>query len=79
MIILSLPKSFPNAKFWDWAKCKALADDKFKVTKTIISVFYRVESIVEKRGNAGKQCFLLFPQCFQKASSLESLKVGIVC
>ena len=28
----------------------------------------RVENIVEKGENAGYQHFLLFPQCFQKAS-----------
>ena len=31
-----------------------------------------------KEENAGYQHFLLFPQCFQKASPLGSLKVGIV-
>ena len=30
----------------------------------------RVENIVEKRENASYQHFLLFPQCFQKASYL---------
>ena len=44
----------------------------------MISVFDRVENIVEKGENAGNQYFLLFPQCFQKASSLGLLKVGIV-
>ena len=34
----------------------------------IISVFDRVENIVEKGESAGYQHFLLFPQCFQKAS-----------
>ena len=39
----------------------------------------RVENIVVKGENAGYyQHFLLFPQCFQKASFLWSLKVGIV-
>ena len=44
----------------------------------------RVESIVRKRKmlvtreNAGYQHFLLFPKCFQKASSTGALKVGIV-
>ena len=33
-------------------------------------VLGRVENIVEKGENAGYQHFLLFPQCFQKASLL---------
>ena len=38
----------------------------------------RVENIVGKGENAGYQHFLLFPQCFQKASFSGTLKVGIV-
>ena len=45
----------------------------------MISVFDRVENIVELGQNAGYQHFLLFPQCFQKATFLGSLKLGIVC
>ena len=37
-----------------------------------------VENIVGKGENAGYQHFLLFPQCFQKASFLGSLKTEIV-
>ena len=37
-----------------------------------------VENIMVIGENAGYQQFLLFPQCFQKASFLGSLKVGIV-
>ena len=44
----------------------------------MISVFDRVENIVEKGENAGYQHFLLFLQCFQKAFFSRSLKVGIV-
>ena len=36
------------------------------------------ENIVGKGENAGYQHFLLFPQCFQKASFTDLLKVGIV-
>ena len=38
----------------------------------------RIENIVGKGENAGYRHFLLFPQCFHKASSSGSLKVGIV-
>ena len=44
----------------------------------MISIFDRVENIVGKKENAGYQHFLHFPQGFQKASFLWSLKVGIV-
>ena len=37
-----------------------------------------VENIMGEGENAGYQRFLLFPQCFQKASYTELLKVGIV-
>ena len=45
----------------------------------MISVFDRVKNTVGKGENAGYHHFLLFPQCFQGASStLGLLKVGIV-
>ena len=40
--------------------------------------FGREENIVGKGENAGYQQFLLFPQCFQKFSFDDVLKVGIV-
>ena len=57
---------------------KAFADDKFDVAKIMISVLDSAENIVGKGENAGYQHFLLFPQCFQKLSVSESLKLGIV-
>ena len=42
----------------------------------IISVFDRVENIVGKRGNAGYQHFLLFPQSFEKASFPDTSLCG---
>ena len=59
-------------------KLKAFADNKINVAQMMISVFDRVENIVGKGENAGYLRFLLFPQCFQKASFLESIKVEIV-
>ena len=58
-------------------KFKAKADDKFIVDEIIAFAFEKVENIVGK-GDAGYQHFLLFLQCFQKASYPGSLKVGIV-
>ena len=37
-----------------------------------------MENIVGKGENAGYKHFLLFPQCFSKGYSVESLKVVIV-
>ena len=70
--------SSPNNKFLDLSKLKAFADDKFNVAENFKFVLGRVENIVGKGENAGNQHFLLFPQCFQKASILVSLTVGIV-
>ena len=44
----------------------------------IIFVFNRVENIVGKGENAGNQHFLLFPQCFEKASFPDTSKGVIV-
>ena len=44
----------------------------------IIFVFNRVENIVGKGENAGDQHFLLFPQCFEKASFPDTSKGVIV-
>ena len=72
----------PNDKFLAWPKLKELADDKLtmikKKKKKMKFLFGRAENIVGKGENAGYQHFLLFLQCFQKASFPESLKVGIV-
>ena len=43
-----------------------------------IALFDTEENTVGKGENAGYQHLLLFLQCFQKSSSLRSLKVGIV-
>ena len=44
----------------------------------IIYVFDRVENIAGKEENAGYQHFLLFPQCFEKASFQDTSKGVIV-
>ena len=60
--------SLPNDKILDWSKLKAFADDLIRVMENLKFVLGRAESIVGKGENAGYQHFLLFPQCFQKAS-----------
>ena len=64
----------PNDQILDWPKFKAFAEDNLNVAKMMVSLYDRVENIVGKGENAGYQHFLLFPQCFQKASSIGSLK-----
>ena len=59
---------FPNDKLLDSTKLKAFLDDNSTLPEKIISVYDRIENIVEKGENAGYQHFLLFPQCFQKAT-----------
>ena len=71
-------KSLPNTKISDLSKLKASADDNVNVTKKLKIKLGSVENIVGKGENAGFQHFLLFPQCFQKASYSGSLKVVIV-
>ena len=60
--------SLTNDRILDWSKLKALADNKVKVTEKLKIILGRIENIVRKGENAGNQHFLLFPQCFQKAS-----------
>ena len=57
---------------------KPNTNEKFHWSEIIGFAFERAENIVEKRENAGYQHFLLFLQCFQKASYPGSSKVGIV-
>ena len=44
------------------------------VTKNLKIILVSVENIVEKEENAGYQHFLLFLQCFQKASFMGLFK-----
>ena len=69
---LTYDKIFYQSEF------KAISDDNINRTKKLKLVYGRVENIVGKGENAGNQHFLLFPQCFQKASFPGSLKVRIV-
>ena len=64
--------SLSNDKVLDWSKSKAFADDKIIVNQKLKFDMGRVENIVGKGENAGYQHFLLFLQCFQKASVLGS-------
>ena len=54
-------------------------DKKSNAARNMVFVFHKAENIAGKGEYAGYQNFLLFPQCFQKASSYGLLKVGILC
>ena len=71
---MSKVNSLPN-KILDRGKLKAFADNKINVIKKLLRW---TKNIVGKEENAVFQHFLLFPQFFQKASFLGSLKVGTV-
>ena len=64
-------KSLSKDNILDLSKLKALADDNLYVYQISKFALGRIENIVGKGENAGYQHFLLFPQCFQKASSLR--------
>ena len=68
--------SYPFTKILDLSKLKAFADDKSHVAKLMLFLD-TVEIFVGGKGeNADNQHFLLFTQCFQKASSSGLLVVG---
>ena len=69
---------FPHIKILDQTKLKAFADDKLNVTKMIFSAFDMSRKHCGKRRNCLYKQFLLFPQCFQKASFLDGSKGVIV-
>ena len=78
---MKLFNPLPNDKILDMSKLKAIADDKINVTQKLKFEMGRIKMvncIVGKDENAGYQHFLVFPQCFQRASFARSLKVGIV-
>ena len=70
--------SLPNNKILDLSKLKAFADDKINAAQKLKICYGTIENILGKGENAGDQHFLLFPQCFLKASFSEFSKVGIV-
>ena len=68
--------SLPNNKILDQSKFKKLTDNKIDATKKLKFVLGMVENILGKGETAGNQHFLLFLQCFQKASfSRKELRI----
>ena len=69
---------FPNDNFFYSSKLKAFADDNSKCDQNGREFFKRVENTVGKGEIARNQQFLLFPQCFQKACTEDTLKPELV-
>ena len=65
----------PDNTISDESKLKEFADDNLNTNKRLKFTLKRVENIVGKGEMLVTSHFLLFPQCFQKASSVGSLKV----
>ena len=69
----------PKEKISDLSKLKVLADEKINVTEKNEIWYGKGRKHCGGKGeNAGYQHFLLFPQCFQKATFSVLLTVGIV-
>ena len=67
--------SLPNDTILDSAKLKAFADDKCCLN-VLIFFFFKLENEVGRGENDDYQHFLLFQQCFQKASYSRSSKTA---
>ena len=72
-----MKRGLNSLSFLDQSKLEAFADKKIVIQKQKFFLGL-VENIAGKGENVGYQHFLLFPQCFQKASFSGLLKVGIV-
>ena len=62
----------------DWSKLKEFADDNFEFDENCGKFSERVENTVGKGEIARYEQFLLFPQCFQKTCTADTLKPGLV-
>ena len=63
---------FPNDKFLDSSKLKEFADDNFNFDENGWKFSKKVENTVVKGEIARYEQFLLFPQCFQKACTVDT-------
>ena len=76
--ILIFLNSLPHNKILDNQNWKHLQTTNINFAEMMISVCDMVENIVWNGENASYKHFLLFLQCFQKLTSLGSLKLWIV-
>ena len=77
-MIFMLFNLLPDDKILDWSKLKQFADNNFKFDENSKKFSKRVENTVGKGEIACYEQFLLFPQCFQKASFPGASKGVIV-
>ena len=70
-------KPFPKRQILDLSKLKEFADDNFKFDENGRKFFRRVENTVGKGEIARYEQFLLFPQCFQKTCTADTVASGL--
>ena len=58
-------KGLTNDEITDWMNLKAFADDNLNVNELMISVYDRIENIVNRGENTGHQHFLLSHNVFK--------------
>ena len=63
---------FPNDNILDRSELKEFAEDNFKLDENGRKFFQWVENAVGKGEIARYEQFLLFPQCFQKACTVDT-------
>ena len=73
-----LGQPFPKRQILDSSKLKEFADDNFEFDENGRKFSERLENTVGKGEIARYEQFLLFPQCFQKTSTADTYKPGIV-
>ena len=67
-------KPFPKRKSLDSSKLKEFADNNFNFDVNDRTFSRQVENTVGKGEIARYEQFLLFPQCFQKTCTADTLK-----
>ena len=73
-----LNPSFPKGQILDSSKLKESADDNFKLDENGTKFSKWVENTIGKGEIARYEQFLLFQQCFQKTSTADTQKPGLV-
>ena len=69
---------FPKQQLLDSSRLKEYADDNFRFDKNDSKFSRPVENTAGRGEIAHYEQFLLFPQCFQKISTADILKPGVV-
>ena len=69
---------FPKRQILDFSKLRGFADGNFKFDENVRMFSQRVENTVGKVEIAHYEQFLLFPKCFPKTCTADTLKPGLV-